>query len=63
LKWNWTKANELFESAFGEEKLSLEDTLKAIWEGKKLDPVNKKALKKDFDDRKDKDFDNDGDVR
>ena len=29
---------------------------------KKLDPVNKDALKKDFDDRKDKDIDNDGDV-
>ena len=29
---------------------------------KKLDPVNKKAVKKDFDDRKDKDIDNDGDV-
>jgi len=28
----------------------------------KMDPVNKKALKKDFDDRKDKDIDNDGDV-
>ena len=28
----------------------------------KLDPINKKALKKDFDDRKDKDIDNDGDV-
>ena len=28
----------------------------------KMDPVNKKALKKDFDDRKDKDVDNDGDV-
>ena len=28
----------------------------------KLDPVNKKAVKKDFDDRKDKDIDNDGDV-
>jgi len=54
--------DELFESAFEEEKLSLEDTLKAIWEGKKLDPVNKKAVKKDFDDRKDKDLDNDGDV-
>ena len=25
-----------------------------------MDPVNKKALKKDFDDRKDKDVDNDG---
>ena len=54
--------DELFESAFEEPKLSLEDTLKAIWEGKKLDPVNKKALKKDFDDRKDKDLDNDGDT-
>ena len=29
---------------------------------KKLDPVNKKALKKDFKDRDDKDIDNDGDV-
>ena len=29
---------------------------------KKLDPVNKDAVKKDFDDRKDKDIDNDGDV-
>lgn len=28
----------------------------------KMDPVNKKELKKDFDDRKDKDVDNDGDV-
>ena len=28
----------------------------------KLDPVNPKAVKKDFDDRKDKDLDNDGDV-
>ena len=27
-----------------------------------MDPVNPKALKKDFDDRKDKDIDNDGDV-
>lgn len=29
---------------------------------KKLDPVDKKAVKKDFDDRKDKDIDNDGNV-
>ena len=28
----------------------------------RLDPVNKDAVKKDFDDRKDKDIDNDGDV-
>jgi hypothetical protein len=62
VEMNEEQANELFESAFEEEKLSLEDTLKAIWEGKKLDPVNKKALKKDFDDRKDKDIDNDGDT-
>ena len=27
-----------------------------------MDPVDKKALKKDFDDRDDKDIDNDGDV-
>ena len=31
-------------------------------EEKKLDPVNPKAVKKKFDDRKDKDIDNDGDV-
>lgn len=46
--------------------------IQALWqdvvEGKKkedeekLDPVNKKALSKDFDDRKDKDIDNDGDT-
>jgi hypothetical protein len=30
-------------------------------EKKELDPVDKKAVKKDFDDRKDKDIDNDGD--
>lgn len=55
------QANELFESAFEEPKLSLEDTLKAIWEGK-MDKVDPKALKKDFKDRKDKDIDNDGDT-
>ena len=31
-------------------------------EATKLDKVNPKAVKKDFDDRKDKDIDNDGDV-
>ena len=31
-------------------------------EEKKMDKVNQKALKKEFDDRKDKDIDNDGDV-
>ena len=30
---------------------------------KKLDPVNKNGDKKDFQSRKDKDIDNDGDVR
>ena len=34
----------------------------ALAEKEKLDPVNKDALKKKFDDRKDKDIDNDGDV-
>ena len=42
---------------------SLEEAIRmAVNEKKKLDPVNPKALKKDFDDRKDKDIDNDGDV-
>ena len=34
----------------------------SLAEKEKLDPVNKDALKKKFDDRKDKDIDNDGDV-
>ena len=37
-------------------------TYKVKDEEKKLDKVNPKAVKKDFDDRKDKDIDNDGDV-
>lgn len=37
------------------------DITKLMGEGK-LDPVNKTAVKKKFDDRKDKDIDNDGDV-
>jgi len=36
--------------------------LKLMPEQKNLDKVNPKAAKKDFDDRKDKDIDNDGDV-
>jgi len=41
--------------------------IQSLWlevvEGKKkLDPVDSKALKKDYDDRKDKDLDNDGDT-
>lgn len=41
---------------------SLLDTVKSITEKKKMDPVDPKANQKDFDDRKDKDIDNDGDV-
>lgn len=33
-----------------------------VLEGKKMDKVDPKALEKDFDDRKDKDIDNDGDT-
>ena len=47
---------------------TLESSILGVWQEAakknedKLDPVNKKAVKKDFDDRKDKDIDNDGDV-
>ena len=41
---------------------SLEEAIKAAVKNEKLDPVNKTAVKKKFDDRKDKDIDNDGDV-
>ena len=48
---------------------SLEDSVIGVWQEaakkmdeKKLDAVNPKAVKKKFDDRKDKDIDNDGDV-
>ena len=44
-----------------ENEMDIVDTIKGIVE-KKLDPVNKDAVKKKFDDRKDKDIDNDGDV-
>ena len=40
---------------------TLEIAVLSVYE-KKLDPVNKDAVKKKFDDRKDKDIDNDGDV-
>ena len=44
-------------------KLKIEDnTNDKSDDGEKLDPVNKDAVKKKFDDRKDKDIDNDGDV-
>ena len=43
---------------------SLESSILGVWRtaAEALDPVNKKAVKKDFDDRKDKDLDNDGDT-
>jgi len=48
---------------------NLVDMVRQVLSGKpieekkeELDPVNKKAVKKKFDDRKDKDIDNDGDV-
>ena len=44
-----------------ENEMDIVDTIRNIVE-KKLDPVNPKAVKKKFDDRKDKDIDNDGDV-
>ena len=48
---------------FDTKKGSLEEAIKgAITRIEKLDPVNKTAVKKKFDDRKDKDIDNDGDV-
>ena len=38
------------------------NAVKSITEKKKMDPVDPKANQKDFDDRRDKDIDNDGDV-
>ena len=46
---------------YEENEMDIVDTVRSIVE-KKLDPVNKDAVKKKFDDRKDKDIDNDGDV-
>jgi vacuolar-type H+-ATPase subunit I/STV1 len=48
-------------SLFQKMKGSLKNVSETVID-EKLDPVNKKAVKKDFDDRKDKDIDNDGDV-
>ena len=47
---------------FDTKKGSLEEAIKDAVKNEKLDPVNKTAVKKKFDDRKDKDIDNDGDV-
>tara|TARA_B100000424_G_C22821862_1_gene439588 strand:- start:179 stop:811 length:633 start_codon:yes stop_codon:yes gene_type:complete len=46
---------------FGTKPGSLSDAAAKVV-SEKLDPVNKVAVKKKFDDRKDKDIDNDGDV-
>jgi len=63
---------EKFEQAKQFKVQSMHDALKKVYgeaakekekkEEDKLDPVNKTAVKKKFDDRKDKDIDNDGDV-
>jgi hypothetical protein len=45
------------QEAVADEKVIVEEEL----DESKMDPVNKKALKKDFKDREDKDIDNDGD--
>ena len=47
---------------FDVKKGSLEEAIKAAVKNEKIDAVNKTAVKKKFDDRKDKDIDNDGDV-
>ena len=47
---------------FDTKKDSLEEAIKATVKNEKIDAVNKTAVKKKFDDRKDKDIDNDGDV-
>ena len=44
-------------------KGTIEDVIRKMYQTeKKLDAVNPVAVKKKFDDRKDKDIDNDGDV-
>ena len=53
---------------FDTKKDTLESSILGVWQEAakknedKLDPVNKDAVKKKFDDRKGKDIDNDGDV-
>ena len=47
---------------FDTKKDSLEEAIKAAVKNEKMDAVNKTAVKKKFDDRKDKDIDTDGDV-
>ena len=53
---------------FDTKDTTLESSILGVWQEAakknedKLDPVNKNAVKKKFDDRKDKDIDNDGDV-
>ena len=72
LKLEELNIEEIVESVMEEDKeilaelnddvLSLDDVVRSVVFEKKLDKVNPKAVKKDFDDRKDKDIDNDGDV-
>lgn len=45
-----------------QEIISMAHALKAVREGKKLDPVDKKDAMGDYEDRDDKDIDNDGDT-
>ena len=47
---------------FDTKRGSLEEAIRAAVKNEKMDAVNKTAVKKKFDDRKDKDIDNDGDV-
>ena len=54
-----TKLGERKRVAGGDGRLKAENKMKTE---KKIDPVNPEAAKKKFDDRKDKDIDNDGDV-
>ena len=59
------KEGEIKMAYFDTKTGSLEEAIKAVGGSEleeKLDPVNKTAAKKKFDDRKDKDIDNDGDV-
>ena len=55
----YQKINGQFKKVDGGDKRRTENKMKTE---KKIDPVNPEAAKKKFDDRKDKDIDNDGDV-
>ena len=55
----YQKVNGQFKKVAGGDDRRTENKMKTE---KKIDPVNPEAAKKKFDDRKDKDIDNDGDV-